>query len=121
MSGTPHGALPFVADEGDRVKVCDTNAERFWCRVIKPCGGGDGTSLTVVADNDLLRSHVRCGDELQVDRSDVLEVATAADQRRFIELMTATGSAATAALLWREERIHMRASDTPAAAARPAP
>ena len=67
MSGTPHGALPFVAEEGDWVKVRDQHAERFWCRVkriSRACGGGGGssTSLTVVADNDLLRSHVRCGD-----------------------------------------------------------
>jgi hypothetical protein len=119
MSGTPHGALPFVAEEGDWLKVRDQHAERFWCRVIKPCGGGDGTSLTVVADNDLLRSPVRCGDVLQVDRADVLEVATAADKRRYLDLMTMTGSPATAALLWREERLHMRASDAPPA--RPAP
>ena len=72
----------------------------------------------MVADNDLLRSHVRCGDELQVDSADVLEVATADDKQRYLDLVTTTGSPATAALLWREERLMLAAGN--ASAARPA-
>ena len=51
-------ARAAVVQQGDWVKV-SRNSERFWCRVVKPCDGG-GTSLTVVADNNLLKSNVRC-------------------------------------------------------------
>ena len=101
-------AKAAVVNEGDWVKI-SRNHERFWCRVVSTRGGGDAAAssareLTVVADNDLLRSDVRCGDRLEIDVGEVLEVATADDRQRFIELARATGSAATAALLWRDAR-----------------
>ena len=107
-------AAAKAVKEGDWVKICRSN-ERFWCRVVDSRGGDAASSarvLTAVADNDLLYSDVRCGDHLEIDASEVLEVATAADKQRYIELVRATGSAATAALLWRDARL-MRAEATP--------
>ena len=63
--------------------------------------------LTVVADNDLLNSNVRSGDRLGIGASEVLEVATAVDKQRFLELARTTSSAAKAALLWRDERFRL--------------
>ena len=117
-----HAATPNVdgaghsegCQRGDWVKICRNN-ERCWCRVVESRGGNAASSarvLTAVTDNDLLNSDVRSGDRLEIDVGEILEVATAADKQQFIEMARATGSAATAALLWRDARL-MRAEATP--------
>ena len=67
MSAEQGTAMTAAVMEGDWVKI-SRNQEQFWCRVVESRGGDAASSarvLTVVVDNDLLRSGVRCGDRAQ--------------------------------------------------------
>ena len=55
---------PNVRD-GMLIKV-GIRGERFWCRVKRVRDDG---ALIAVVDNDLIRSHWRCGDEIVVQNN----------------------------------------------------
>jgi hypothetical protein len=90
---------PNVRD-GMLIKV-GIRGERFWCRVKRI--RGDGTLIAVV-DNDLIRSHWRCGDEIVVQNNHVLETSDPKDMT-FASLLATLGSAKDAAMVWRELRL----------------
>ena len=75
--------------------------ERFWCRVKRIRGDG---ALIAVVDNDLIRSHWRCGDEIVVQNNHVLETSDPKDMT-FASLLATLGSAKDAAMVWRELRL----------------
>ena len=96
---------------GTFVKVC-MRGERFWCRVkhVRP-----DTSLLAVVDNDLVKSQWKCGDEITLQYTHVLETTEPADELTFRSLEARLGSAADAAIAWRNLR---RASGVAVAPAR---
>ena len=55
-------------------------------------------------DNDLLRSPLRRGHEIVFQHSHVLEAAEPREELTFKGLMVALGSAADAAMMWRDVR-----------------
>jgi hypothetical protein len=90
---------PNVRD-GMLIKV-GIRSERFWCRVKRVREDG---ALLAVVDNDLIRSHWRCGDEVVVQNNHVLETSDPKDMT-FASLLAALGSAKDAAMVWRELRV----------------
>ena len=76
--------------------------ERFWCKV--QCGKRVDGSFVGIVDNDLLRSPLRCGHEIVFQHSHVLEAAEPGEELTFKGLMVALGSAADAAMMWRDVR-----------------
>jgi hypothetical protein len=90
---------PNVRD-GMLIKV-GIRGERFWCRVKRIRGDG---ALIAVVDNDLIRSHWRCGDEIVVQNNHVLETSDPKDMT-FASLLATLGSAKDAAMVWRELRL----------------
>ena len=90
---------PNVRD-GMLIKV-GIRGERFWCRVKRVRQDG---ALVAVVDNDLIRSHWRCGDEVVVQNSHVLETSDPKDMT-FVSLLAALGSVKDAAMVWRELRL----------------
>ena len=75
--------------------------ERFWCRVQRVREDG---ALIAVVDNDLIRSPWKCGDEIVVQHSHVLECSDPKDAT-LASLFTTLGSVTEAAMLWRELRL----------------
>ena len=82
---------------GNWVKV-RRNSERFWCRVVG--WRADGAILACVANDLVLNTGIRCGDQIVLKHSHVLEVATLADQLTFRRLAAASGDPIAAALAW---------------------
>ena len=93
-------AVPHV-QTGTFVKV-GVRGERFWCKV-QSNKRVDG-SFAGIVDNDLLRSPLRCGHEIVFQHSHVLEAAEPGEELTFKGLMVALGSAADAAMMWRDVR-----------------
>ena len=89
---------PNVRD-GMLIKV-GIRGERFWCRVKRVCEDG---ALLAVVDNDLIKSHWRCGDEIVVQNNHVLETSDPKDMA-FASLLAALGSVKDATMVWRELR-----------------
>jgi hypothetical protein len=87
-------------DVGTLIKV-GIRGERFWCRVRRVRQDG---SLVCVVDNDLIKSPWKCGDEIVVQKTHVLETSDPMDMT-FASLLSLLGSPAEAALLWRELRL----------------
>ena len=75
--------------------------ERFWCRVK---GMRDDGAIVAIVDNDLLRSPWRCGDEVGVQLTNVLETSDPNDMT-FASLLATLGSKKEAAMVWRELRL----------------
>ena len=75
--------------------------ERFWCRVK---GMLDDGAIVAIVDNDLLRSPWRCGDEIVVQLTNVLEVSDPNDMT-FAGLLATLSSVSDAAIVWRELRL----------------
>ena len=75
--------------------------ERFWCKVQRVRDDG---ALVAVVDNELLRSPWKCGDEIVVQESHVLETSDPEDAT-FASLLTVLGSVSEASMLWRELRL----------------
>lgn len=75
--------------------------ERFWCRVK---GMRDEGAIVAIVDNDLLRSPWRCGDEVVVQHSNVLETSDPNDMT-FASLLATLGSVSEAAMVWRDVRL----------------
>lgn len=96
--------------EGTWVKVEWLCRERFWCRVerVRPDG-----ALVTSAENDLVRSPVRCGDEVVVWPKDVLETANDTDRVQFDLLCFLVGDPREAAMLWREMRAVAQGRSSP--------
>ena len=90
---------PRVA-AGMLIKV-GIRAERFWCKVQRVCGDG---ALVAIVDNELLRSSWKCGDEIIVQQSHVLETSDPADAT-LAGLLAVSGSVSEAAMVWRETRL----------------
>ena len=95
----PDGGEPHVCC-GAWVKVA-LRGERFWCRVLRE--KSDGT-FDATVENDLLRSPMKCGEEVVLDRRHVLEVADESDRLMFELLCVTLGEPGTAAELWRKLR-----------------
>ena len=93
-------AVPRV-QTGTFVKL-GLRGERFWCKV--QCGKRVDGSFVGIVDNDLLRSPLRCGHEIVFQHSHVLEAAEPREELTFKGLMVALGSAADAAMMWRDVR-----------------
>ena len=87
-------------EPGALIKV-GVRGERFWCRVRRVRQDG---SLVCVVDNDLIKSPWKCGDEIVVQKTHVLETSDPMDMT-FASLLSLLGSPAEAALLWRELRL----------------
>ena len=85
---------------GTLIKV-GIRGERFWCKVR---GVRQDGSLVCVVDNDLIKSPWKCGDEIVVQSTHVLETSDPMDMT-FASLLSLMGSPAEAALLWRELRL----------------
>ena len=90
---------PRVA-AGLLVKV-GIRGERFWCKVQRVRDDG---ALVAIVDNELLRSPWKCGDEIIVQQSHVLETSDPADAT-LAGLLAVLGSVSEAAMLWRELRL----------------
>ena len=90
---------PSVND-GMLIKV-GIRGERFWCRVKGVRSDG---AIVAIVDNDLLRSSWRCGDEIVVQRRNVLETSDPSDMT-FASLLATLGSEKEAAMVWRELRL----------------
>ena len=85
---------------GSYVKV-GIRGERFWCRVSRERADG---SILAIIDNFLLRSPWRCGDEIVLQRSHVLEAADYGDALMFRALWATLGSVSEAAMAWRANK-----------------
>ena len=90
---------PSVND-GMLIKV-GIRGERFWCRVQRVRDDG---AIVAIVDNDLLQSPWKCGDEIIVQQSNVLETSDPNDMT-FASLLAALNSVSDAAMLWRELRV----------------
>ena len=90
---------PRVA-AGMLIKV-GIRGERFWCKVQRVRDDG---ALVAIVDNELLRSPWKCGDEIIVQQSHVLETSDPADAT-LAGLLAVLGSVSEAAMVWRESRL----------------
>ena len=90
---------PSVSD-GVLIKV-GIRGERFWCRVQRVRDDG---AIVAIVDNDLLQSPWKCGDDIVVQQSNVLETSDPNDMT-FASLLAALKSVSDAAILWRELRV----------------
>ena len=90
------GVKPDV-QVGDWVKV-KRNKERFWCRVVG--WRADGAILARVANDLVLNAGLRCGDQILLKLSHVLEVANLSDHLTFHRLAAGSGDPTAAALAW---------------------
>ena len=61
------------------VKI-ERNGERFWVRV----KAREGENMLAIVDNELLRNPWKCGDEISVSLSEVIETRSLADRDAFI-------------------------------------
>lgn len=61
------------------VKI-ERNGERFWVRV----KAQEGENMLAIVDNELLRNPWKCGDEISVSLSEVIETRSLADRDVFI-------------------------------------
>lgn len=91
--------------------------ERFWARVVAV----RAEQLCIEVDNELVHYPYKCGDRIKVARARVVETASDADCRRFLQLARKHGSAVKAALAWREERLASGAGAPPLDGGRPQP
>ena len=87
-----HAKRPSVS-AGVLIKV-GIRGERFWCRVKVVRDDG---AIVAIVDNDLLRSPWRCGDEIVVQRSNVLETSDPNDMT-FASLLATLSSVSDAAM-----------------------
>jgi hypothetical protein len=101
-------ARPSV-DKGTFVKV-GLRGERFWCCVKHVRADG---SLLAVVDNDLIKSHFGCGDEILLQQTHVLETSHPSDRMTFHSLTTRLGSEVDAAIAWRDIRNKNGVAATP--------
>ena len=90
---------PSVTD-GVLIKV-GIRGEWFWCRVQRVRDDG---AIVAIVDNDLLQAPWKCGDEVIVQQSNVLETSDPNDMT-FASLLAALKSVSDAAILWRELRV----------------
>ena len=64
----------------------------------------DDGAIVAIVDNDLLQSPWKCGDEVIVQQSNVLETSDPNDMT-FASLLAALKAVSDAAILWRELRV----------------
>ena len=81
---------------GSLVKA-SLGGERFWLHVRSVDEDG---SLRASVGNDLFSAALRCGDEVELHHSHVLETADDADYCEFQRLVAALGSQREAAIAW---------------------
>lgn len=93
-----HSKRPSVR-VGVLIKV-GIRGERFWCRVEAVRGDG---ALVATVNNELIRSPWKCGDEIVVQNSHVLEASDPNDMT-FANLVSVLGSASAAVMSWHELR-----------------